>query len=83
MLQKEKVLEEIIRVAEMNLHIVRMFKPAECTKCDCDYCKQSEDLPDMLWIILLVSFCTQFILLHIVKVRSDYSGIGGSSLNIE
>jgi hypothetical protein len=47
MLQKEKVLEEIIRVAEMNLHIVRMFKPVEGTKCDCDYCTQSV-LPDML-----------------------------------
>jgi hypothetical protein len=48
MLQKEKILEEIIRVAEMNLHIVRMFKPMESTKCDCEYCKQSEALPDML-----------------------------------
>jgi hypothetical protein len=48
MIQKEKVLEEIIRVAEMNLHIVRMFKPVEGTKCDCDYCTQSSVLPDML-----------------------------------
>jgi len=48
MLQKEKILEEIIRVAEMNLHIVRMFKPVAGTKCDCDYCKQSDILPDML-----------------------------------
>ena len=48
MLQKEKILEEIIRVAEMNLHIVRMFKPVEGTKCDCDYCTQSDVLPDML-----------------------------------
>ncbi|OEU42831.1 hypothetical protein BGV40_07545 [Methanosarcina sp. Ant1] len=48
MLQKEKILEEIIRVAEMNLHIVRMFKPETWTKCNCDYCKQSDVLPDML-----------------------------------
>ena len=48
MLQKEKVLEEIIRVAEMNLHIMKMFKPEALTKCDCDYCKQSDVLPDML-----------------------------------
>jgi hypothetical protein len=48
MLQREKVLEEIIRVAEMNLQIVRMFKPVEWTKCNCDYCKQSDVLPDML-----------------------------------
>lgn len=48
MLQKEKVLEEILRVAEMNLHIVRMFKPVTGTKCNCDYCKQSDDLPDLL-----------------------------------
>ena len=48
MLQKEKILEEIIRVAEMNLHIVRMFKPAAGTKCNCDYCKQSDVIPDLL-----------------------------------
>ena len=48
MSEKEKVLEEIIRVAEMNLNIVRMFRPAECTKCDCEYCKQSDVLPDLL-----------------------------------
>jgi hypothetical protein len=48
MLQKEKILEEIIRVAEMNLHVVRMFKPVAWTKCNCDYCKQSDVLPDML-----------------------------------
>jgi len=48
MLQKEKILEEIIRVAEINLHIVRMFKPVAGTKCNCDYCKQSDVLPDML-----------------------------------
>jgi hypothetical protein len=48
MLQKEKILEEIIRVAEMNLHIVRMFQPEALTKCNCDYCKQSDVLPDML-----------------------------------
>jgi hypothetical protein len=48
MLQKEKVLEEIIRVAEMNLHIVKMFKSEARTKCDCDYCKQSDVLSDML-----------------------------------
>jgi hypothetical protein len=48
MLQKEKILEEIIRVAEMNLHIVRMFQPEAFTKCNCDYCKQSDVLPDML-----------------------------------
>jgi hypothetical protein len=48
MLQKEKTLEEIIRIAEMNLRIVKMFEPAAGTKCDCDYCKQSDILPDML-----------------------------------
>lgn len=48
MLQKEHILEEIIRVAEMNLNIVRMFKPEACTKCNCDYCRQSDILPDML-----------------------------------
>lgn len=48
MLQKEKILEEIIRVAEMNLHIVRMFKSEAEIKCDCDYCRQSEISPDML-----------------------------------
>lgn len=48
MLQKEKVLEEILRVAEMNLHIVRMFKPVTGTICNCDYCKQSDVLPDLL-----------------------------------
>jgi hypothetical protein len=48
MLQKEKVLEEILRVAEINLQIVRMFKPVTGTKCNCDYCKQSDVLPDLL-----------------------------------
>ena len=48
MLQKEKILEEIIRVAEMNLDIVRMFKPVEMAKCNCNYCKQSEISPDLL-----------------------------------
>ena len=48
MLQKEKILEEIIRVAEMNLNIVKMFQPVTGTKCNCDYCKQSDVLPDML-----------------------------------
>ena len=48
MLQKEKILEEILRVAEMNLHVVRMLKPETWTKCNCDYCKQSDVLPGML-----------------------------------
>jgi hypothetical protein len=48
MLQKEKILQEIIRVAELNLQVVKMFKPVEWTKCNCDYCKQSDVLTDML-----------------------------------
>jgi hypothetical protein len=48
MIQKEKILEEIIKVSEMNLNIIKMFKPATGAKCNCDYCKQSDALPDML-----------------------------------
>lgn len=48
MLQKERILEEIIKVSEINLNIIRMFKPAIETKCNCDYCKQSDVLQDML-----------------------------------